>query len=82
MGKYTEAVENYTAALSCNIKSCPFMAICFCNRAAAHQALGQIADAIADCSVAIALDGNYAKVYLSNVPSIKWNHECIFGFSS
>ncbi|CAJ1913063.1 unnamed protein product [Sphenostylis stenocarpa] len=61
LGKYTEAVENYTAALSCNIKSRPFMAICFCNRAAAHQALGQIADAIADCSVAIALDGNYAK---------------------
>ncbi|XP_027926546.1 uncharacterized protein LOC114183653 [Vigna unguiculata] len=61
VGKYTEAIENYTAALSCNIKSCPFMAICFCNRAAAHQALGQIADAIADCSVAIALDGNYAK---------------------
>ncbi|BAT85214.1 uncharacterized protein HKW66_Vig0048560 [Vigna angularis] len=61
VGKYTEAIENYTAALSCNIKSCPFMAICFCNRAAAHQALGQIADAIADCSVAIALDGSYAK---------------------
>ncbi|KAG4915892.1 hypothetical protein JHK87_053449 [Glycine soja] len=60
-GKYMEAVENYTSALSCNIKSRPFMAICFCNRAAAHQALGQIADAIADCSVAIALDGNYAK---------------------
>uniref|UniRef100_A0A368UJR5 J domain-containing protein n=1 Tax=Glycine max TaxID=3847 RepID=A0A368UJR5_SOYBN len=60
-GKYMEAVENYTSALSCNIKSRPFMAICFCNRAAAHQALDQIADAIADCSVAIALDGNYAK---------------------
>ncbi|KAG5055093.1 hypothetical protein JHK85_007603 [Glycine max] len=60
-GKYMEAVENYTAALSCNVKSRPFMAICFCNRAAAHQSLGQIADAIADCSVAIALDGNYAK---------------------
>nr|KYP52002.1 DnaJ isogeny subfamily C member 7 [Cajanus cajan] len=61
LGKYADAVENYTAALSCNIKSRPFVAICFCNRAAAHQALGQIADAIADCSVAIALDGNYAK---------------------
>ncbi|XP_061339032.1 uncharacterized protein LOC133285768 [Gastrolobium bilobum] len=61
LGKYTEAVENYTVALSTNIKSRPFAAICFCNRAAAHQALGQIADAIADCSMAIALDGNYAK---------------------
>ncbi|KAL5059281.1 hypothetical protein RYX36_030885 [Vicia faba] len=61
LGKYTEAVENYTAALSSNIKSRPFAAICFGNRAAAHQASGQIADAIADCSMAMALDGNYAK---------------------
>ncbi|KAK8279892.1 hypothetical protein V6Z12_D09G140600 [Gossypium hirsutum] len=36
-------------------------AICFCNRAAAHQALGQIADAIADCSLAMALNENYTK---------------------
>lgn len=61
LGKYTEAVENYTAALSSNIKSRPFAAICFGNRAAAHQASGQIADAIADCSMAMALDENYAK---------------------
>ncbi|CAJ2671531.1 unnamed protein product [Trifolium pratense] len=59
--KYAAAVENYTAALSSNIKSRPFAAICFGNRAAAHQASGQIADAIADCSMAMALDGNYAK---------------------
>lgn len=44
------------------MESRPFAAICFCNRAAAHQALGQIADAIADCSLAIALDRNYSKV--------------------
>ncbi|AEC09994.1 Heat shock protein DnaJ with tetratricopeptide repeat-containing protein [Arabidopsis thaliana] len=36
-------------------------AICFCNRAAANQALVQIADAIADCSLAMALDENYTK---------------------
>ncbi|XP_068307386.1 uncharacterized protein [Pyrus communis] len=39
----------------------PFSAICLCNRGAAHQALGQITDAIADCSLAIAPDGNYVK---------------------
>ncbi|KAB2608288.1 dnaJ subfamily C member 7-like [Pyrus ussuriensis x Pyrus communis] len=39
----------------------PFSAICLCNRSAAHQALGQITDAIADCSLAIAPDGNYVK---------------------
>ncbi|GMI92347.1 tetratricopeptide repeat 16, DNA J protein C31 [Hibiscus trionum] len=60
-GKHLEAVEHYTAALSCNVESRPFTAICFCNRAAAYKALGQVTDAIADCSLAIALDSNYLK---------------------
>ncbi|XP_039065794.1 uncharacterized protein LOC120211279 [Hibiscus syriacus] len=60
-GKNLEAVEHYTAALSCNVESRPFAAICFCNRAAAYKAQGQVTDAIADCSLSIALDGNYLK---------------------
>ncbi|KAI3512205.1 hypothetical protein L1887_19474 [Cichorium endivia] len=60
-GKYTEAVEQYSAALSCSVESRPFAAICFCNRAAAYRSLGQITDAIADCSLAIALDPTYLK---------------------
>ncbi|KAJ1420649.1 Tetratricopeptide-like helical domain superfamily [Sesbania bispinosa] len=60
-GRHTEAVEHYTSALSCNVESRPFAAVCYCNRAAAYKALGQITDAIADCSLAIALDGNYMK---------------------
>ncbi|XP_016495875.2 uncharacterized protein LOC107814888 [Nicotiana tabacum] len=60
-GKYTEAIDHYSAAITSGVESRPFTAICFCNRAAAHQALGQIVDAIADCSVAIALDKNYTK---------------------
>lgn len=60
-GRHTEAVEHYTAALSCTVESRPFAAVCFCNRAAAYMAMGQIVDAIADCSLAIALDGNYMK---------------------
>uniref|UniRef100_A0A6N2MHP3 J domain-containing protein n=1 Tax=Salix viminalis TaxID=40686 RepID=A0A6N2MHP3_SALVM len=60
-GKHSEAIEHYSAALSHNIESRPFAAICFCNRAAAYKALGQITDATADCSLAIALDGNYLK---------------------
>ncbi|GLT45257.1 hypothetical protein SLA2020_191020 [Shorea laevis] len=60
-GRYAEAVEHYTVALSSNVESRPYAAICFCNRAAADQALGQIADAIADCSLAIALNGSYTK---------------------
>lgn len=61
-GRHTEAVEHYTAALACNVESRPFTAVCFCNRAAAYKALGQYSDAIADCSLAIALDQNYSKV--------------------
>ncbi|XP_073317414.1 uncharacterized protein [Primulina huaijiensis] len=60
-GRYTEAVEHYTLAISKSVDSRPFMAICFCNRAAAYQSIGQIIDAIADCSVALALDENYQK---------------------
>ncbi|KAK8475812.1 hypothetical protein V6N11_034961 [Hibiscus sabdariffa] len=60
-GRHSEAVEHYTAALSGNLESRPFAAVCFCNRAAAYKALGQITDAIADCSLAIALDRNYLK---------------------
>ncbi|CAL9230077.1 unnamed protein product [Arabidopsis halleri] len=60
-GRHTEAVEHYTAALACNVESRPFTAVCFCNRAAAYKALGQYSDAIADCSLAIALDQNYSK---------------------
>ncbi|KAH7294141.1 hypothetical protein KP509_28G058300 [Ceratopteris richardii] len=60
-GRHTEALEHYTAALSCNSDSRPFNAVCFCNRAAASQALGHVTDAIADCSRAIVLDPCYVK---------------------
>ncbi|XP_071685602.1 uncharacterized protein [Rutidosis leptorrhynchoides] len=60
-GKYADAVEHYTCALSCSVVTRPFAAICFCNRAEAYKALGQVVDAIADCSLAIALDPTYHK---------------------
>ncbi|TVU19134.1 hypothetical protein EJB05_35268, partial [Eragrostis curvula] len=60
-GRYSEAVEQYSAALARNSESRPFSAVCFCNRAAAYQALGQVTDAIADCSLAMVLDTNYPK---------------------
>jgi tetratricopeptide (TPR) repeat protein len=77
-GKYLEAVEYYTTALLSNSESLRFLAVCFCNRAAAYQAMDQILDAIADCSLAIALDADYAKVgvlciillYLLKMPHI------------
>ncbi|CAL4893242.1 unnamed protein product [Urochloa decumbens] len=60
-GRFSDAVEQYSAALACNSESRPFSAVCFCNRAAAYQALGQVTDAIADCSIAMVLDTNYPK---------------------
>ncbi|XP_019163459.1 PREDICTED: uncharacterized protein LOC109159802 [Ipomoea nil] len=61
-GKHAEAIEYYTAAISCSVESRPFSAICFCHRAATFQAIGQIVDAIADCNLSVALDRNYEKV--------------------
>ncbi|KAL4592188.1 hypothetical protein LXL04_005175 [Taraxacum kok-saghyz] len=60
-GKHSDAIEHYTSALSCSVESRLFASRCLCNRAAAYRGLGQITDAIADCSVAIALDPNYLK---------------------
>ncbi|KAI3782644.1 hypothetical protein L2E82_12697 [Cichorium intybus] len=60
-GRHKEAVNHYSRALQMSIESRSFAAICLCNRAAAHQALGEVVDAIADCNLAIALDGNYLK---------------------
>ncbi|KAL8236679.1 hypothetical protein R6Q59_017760 [Mikania micrantha] len=60
-GKYREAVKHYSNAIMQNIESKLFTAICLCNRAAALQALGDVTDAIADCNLAIALDGDYMK---------------------
>lgn len=71
-------MEHYSSALNIAIiaESRPFMAVCFCNRAAANQALGLITDAIADCSRAIALEPTYAKVspsstYMELLKSLK-----------
>jgi DnaJ homolog subfamily C member 7 len=63
-GQYTEAIEHYSAAIACCTESRFFTAVCLCNRASAHQALGQIVDAIADCSLAIALDPTNTKVFI------------------
>lgn len=62
-GRYTEAVEHYSAAIACSTESRFFTSVCLCNRAATYQALGQIVDAIADCSLAIGLDPTYTKVF-------------------
>ncbi|KAG2436297.1 hypothetical protein HXX76_006608 [Chlamydomonas incerta] len=59
--KHAEASEHYTKALSSG--ACPpaFAAVLHANRAAAAQGLGQLADAVADCGRARALDPGYYK---------------------
>jgi DnaJ homolog subfamily C member 7 len=72
-------VEHYSAALLRNTESLQFSAICFCNRAAAYQAMGQILDAISDCSLAIALDAGYTKVGVNlHVVSNQMPHVTMF----
>eukprot|EP00899_Mesostigma_viride_P015992 jgi/Mesvir1/24394/Mv11062-RA.1 len=60
-GEYDKAIACYNDALACDSRPRPFNAIVYCNRAAAEQALGLIADAIADCTLATVLDPTYAK---------------------
>lgn len=65
---YAAAAEQYTAALAAAaVDGTPMappavVAVLHCNRAAAHQALDQMAEALADCGRARALNPAYAKV--------------------
>jgi len=60
--KYERAAETYTAALEAlatapgGALSAAFCSVCLCNRAAAAHALGRVADALADCGRALALN--------------------------
>lgn len=54
-------MSHYSYAIMQSIESRPFTAVCLCNRAAALQSLGEVTDAIADCNLAIALDGDYIR---------------------
>eukprot|EP00898_Chlorokybus_atmophyticus_P008991 jgi/Chlat1/9093/Chrsp97S08417 len=61
-GRYQEASDKYTEALAlCGAYVDPVRAVLFSNRAACAQALGRATDAIADCTVAMALNPRYSK---------------------
>ncbi|CAF1180485.1 unnamed protein product [Didymodactylos carnosus] len=57
--KYKEALNAYNAAINIDGNN----AIYFCNRAAAHNKLGNNDQAIADCHHSITIDPNYSKAY-------------------
>lgn len=61
-GDHEAAVRHYTAALAALPPPLPAAAaVLHANRAAAHQGLGAVAEALADCGRARALDPTYAK---------------------
>ncbi|KAL6746242.1 hypothetical protein V8C86DRAFT_1554455 [Haematococcus lacustris] len=59
-GKLRLAVDKYSAALAL-LPPPGYAAVLHCNRAAAHQGLDSLADALADCGRAKALDPGYAR---------------------
>jgi len=60
---YQAAIDAYTEALSSGSLSPALAAVLYCNRAAAHQGLGNRALAVADCCRAKALHPGYAKAH-------------------
>ncbi|KAL1522031.1 hypothetical protein AB1Y20_021676 [Prymnesium parvum] len=63
-GQNAAAAAAYTRALAVDPNHARFNALLYCNRATAHSKLGQLQQALADCSSAIVLDPTYAKAYL------------------
>jgi len=76
--QYSKAAEAYTKALALQPSS-RFAAVIHSNRAAAFQQQQRLADALADCGRAVALDPDYTKGYLrcalvSNRSSLRTTH--------
>ena len=62
-GQHERAIRHYTAALAAAPPPLPpAAAVLHQNRGAAHQGMASLAEAIADCGRARALDPTYAKV--------------------
>ena len=63
-GKYHAAVALYSEALALDGHADSVNAVLYCNRAAAHMALGKFEAAVADCGKALALRPAYPKARL------------------
>ena len=61
--KYESAIEIYTKAAGPGNLSPALAAVLYCNRAAAHHGLGNLALAVSDCCRAKALSPKYAKAH-------------------
>jgi tetratricopeptide (TPR) repeat protein len=61
---HADAIASYGKAIKSDPSAVRWAAILFNNRAAAHMAVGQLAEAIADCHEALSRDADYARAYL------------------
>ncbi len=62
-GDYQRALDLYSDALAIDPINIITNAKLYCNRALMKQKMGDITEAIADCSKAIELDENYLRAY-------------------
>ncbi|XP_064389364.1 dnaJ homolog subfamily C member 7-like [Halichondria panicea] len=62
-GDYARAHELYSEALAIDPLNTATNAKLYCNRALAGSKLSRVKEAIADCTEAISLDGNYLRAY-------------------
>lgn len=60
--RHQQAADEYSRAINMQVEDDAFNAVLYCNRAAAHHAMGRYIDAIADCFTAAALDASYVRV--------------------
>ena len=60
--RHQQAADEYSRAINMKVEDDAFNAVLYCNRAAAHHAMGKYIDAIADCFTAAALDASYVRV--------------------
>lgn len=60
--RHQQAADEYSRAIDMKVEDDAFNAVLYCNRAAAHHAMGKYIDAIADCFTAAALDASYVRV--------------------
>ena len=60
--RHQQAADEYSRAIDMKAEDDAFNAVLYCNRAAAHHAMGKFIDAIADCFTAAALDASYVRV--------------------
>ncbi|CAD7701382.1 unnamed protein product [Ostreobium quekettii] len=61
--RYQEAMDEYSQGLQLGLEDHSLVAVLHCNRAAALLNLNRFLEALADCFVAVAMDGSYSRAF-------------------